>query len=67
MRSGYAAGLPEADRLGLIASRDAKKRIAELEQDGFEVRERVTIQAEELEAVRGLNRELMAKLNRERR
>ena len=65
--SSYAAGLPEADRLGLVASRDARERIAELEQDGFELREQVRIRTEELEAVRELNRELMAKLNSPRR
>ena len=64
--SGYAAGLPEADRLGLLAGRDAKKRIAELEQDGFELGEQVAIRTEELEAVRELNRELMARLNSRR-
>ncbi len=61
--SSYAAGLPEADRLGLLASRDAQERIAELEQDGFEMQERVATQSEELEAVRDLNRDLMAQLN----
>ena len=61
--SSYASGLPEADRLGLLASRDAQERIAELEQDGFELQERAARQTEELEAVRDLNRALMAKLN----
>jgi len=64
--SSYAAGLPEADRLGLLASRDTRERITELEQDGFELHERVARQTEELEAVRDLNRELMATLNARR-
>jgi hypothetical protein len=61
--SSYAAGLPEADRLGLLASRDTRERIAKLEQDGFELRERIARQSEDLEAVGDLNRELMATLN----
>ena len=65
--SSYAAGLPEADRFELLASHDTKDRIAELEQDGFELREQVRIRTEELEAVRDLNRELMATLNSQRR
>lgn len=63
----YVSGLPEADRLGLLASRDAQDRIAELEQETFELREQIVVQTEELEAVRDLNRELMAKLNSQRR
>lgn len=60
--SRYTDGLPESDCLGLIASRDAQQRIAELEQDAIEVREQLDVRTEELEAVRNLNRELMAKL-----
>ncbi len=65
--SSYVSELPEADRLGLLASHDAQERIAELEQEGFELREKVVAQSEELEAVRELNRELMANLNTPRR
>ncbi len=61
--SHYGAGLPEADQIGLLASRDTQERIAALEQEGFELHERVATQNEELEAVRDLNRELMAQLN----
>ena len=45
--SSYTAGLPEADRLGLLASRDTRERIPALEQDRFELRERIARQTEE--------------------
>lgn len=59
----YAAGLPEAERLGLLASRVTQESIIELEQRAFELGEELRRQGEELQAVRELNRELMAKLN----
>lgn len=62
--AAYVAGLPEADRLGIVANREAKERSAHVEQEAFELREELGRQQEELEAVRDLNRELMAKLNR---
>lgn len=64
--ASYATGLPEAERLGLLASRDAQESIAELEQRAFELGEELRRRGEELEAVRELNRELMAKLNTSR-
>lgn len=64
--AAYVAGLPEADRLGMIATREAQRRIAEQEQVAFELGEELGRRNEELEAVRDLNRELMAKLNKQR-
>ncbi len=63
----YAAGLPEADRLGITATRGAQQRIADVEQAAFELGEELKRRNEELDAVRVLNRELMATLNTERR
>lgn len=62
----YAAGLPEAERHGMLTSQDAQKTIVELEQRAFEADEEMCRQREELEAVRDLNRELMTKLNMSR-
>jgi chromosome segregation ATPase len=62
--AAYAAGLPEADRLGMIATREPQQRIADLEQVAFELSEELRRRNEELEAVRELNRDLMAKLNK---
>ena len=61
--ASYAAGLPEGARLELLASRDTQESIAELEQRAFELGEELARRDEELEAVRQLNRELMAKVN----
>ncbi len=63
----YVNGLPEADRLGLVGTREAKEHVAALDQQVFDLREELGRRDEELAAVRDLNRELMAKLNKERR
>ncbi|MDP1806165.1 MAG: hypothetical protein Q8K72_13420 [Acidimicrobiales bacterium] len=57
------SGLPERARLELRASRDTQDRIAELEQRAFELGEELARRGEELEAVRQLNGELMAKVS----
>ena len=57
------SGLPEGARLELLASRDTQERIAELEQRAFELGEELARRGEELEAVRQLNGELMAKVS----
>jgi len=64
--ASYAAALFDADRVGMLASEGARENVAQLEQQAFELREELRRQREELEAVRELNRELMAKLNSSR-
>lgn len=64
--TAYIAGLPESDRLSMIATHESEQRIAEVEQVAFELGEELRRRNEELEAVRDLNRELMAKLNKQR-
>lgn len=64
--ASYASGLPDADRLGMLASEEAQANIVRLEQRAFELAEELRRVGDELEAVRELNRELMAKLNSSR-
>ncbi len=51
----------------MLTSQDAQKTVVELEQRALELEEVLRGQHEELEAVRDLNRELMGKLNTQRR
>jgi hypothetical protein len=49
----------------LVESRAAGRRVEELEHELFETQELLMCRTEELEAARQINRELMARLNRE--
>ncbi|MDQ6617420.1 MAG: hypothetical protein M3083_22400 [Actinomycetota bacterium] len=61
----YLDGLADGDRLAVNASQEAANRSDELEHTVDELRETVTVLTEELDAARDLNRDYLARLNRE--
>jgi hypothetical protein len=64
-RLGQVIGRDVLAEIGGTADPDIASRVSQLEQDLFEAQEALARRTEELEAARQINRELMARLNRD--
>jgi predicted nucleic acid-binding Zn-ribbon protein len=63
----YLDGLPDGDRIAVKAGQQCAEWVDELEQTVEELRETVAVLTEELDAARELNRDYLARLNKETR